>query len=77
MKVQNIQTIFETLQAQISNLTLHEQEKSWFSEQVDWTDVVIGRMIHYLTDQFLSSSNVKYTYSVILFCVFVKKSSSS
>ena len=68
-----IQTIFETLQAQISNLKLHEQENCWFSEQVDWTDVVIGRMIHYLTDQFLSSFYVKYTYSVILFCVFVKK----
>ena len=33
MKVQNIQTIFETLQAQISNLKLREQEKSWCSRK--------------------------------------------
>ena len=44
-----------------------------FSEQVDWTEEVIGRMIRYLTNQLLSNFNVKYTYPVILFCFSVKK----
>ena len=38
MEVQKIQTVFETVQAQISNLKLRDQEIYGLSEQVDLTD---------------------------------------
>ena len=38
MEMQTIQTVFETVQAQMSNLRLRDQEIHGISEQVDWTD---------------------------------------
>ena len=38
MEVQKIQTVFETVQAQISYLKLRDPEVYGLSEHVDWTD---------------------------------------
>ena len=38
LEVQRIQTVFETVQAQISILRLRDQLIYGLSEQVDWTD---------------------------------------
>ena len=38
LEVQKIQTFFESVQAQISNFRLRDQEIGGLSEQVDWTD---------------------------------------
>ena len=66
MEVQKIQTVFETVQAQISDLRLRDQEICGLSEHVDWT--VTGGSIRCLTHELLINSRRKYTYLVIQFC---------
>ena len=70
-EVQRIQTVFETLQAQISTLRLCDQGIYGLYEKFG-----LGRWlvedIRYFTDEFLSKWCRKCTYLVIRFCVLVE-----
>ena len=48
MEVQKIHTIFETVQAQISNLNIRDHEIHGLDEQVDWTSGHAGEHVCYL-----------------------------
>ena len=71
LKVQKIQRVFETVQAQISSLKLRDHEIYGLSEQVDCTDGY-WRVFLYVKDEFLSNSSQKYMCSVMRFCELVE-----
>ena len=69
VEVQKIQTVSETVQVQISNLKLHDEEINGLPEQVNWTDAhwrkysLLGRRI---ADQFRSK---KYVFRDSVLCL--------
>ena len=69
VEVQKIQTVLETVQVQISNLKLHDEEINGLPKQVDWTDghwrkySLLGRRI---ADQFKSK---KYVFRDSVVCL--------
>ena len=66
--VHEIQTICESLQAQVSNIKFRDQEINWFSEEVDWTHG-LWRNLPLCMTEFPINSVHKCTYSVMRFRV--------
>ena len=71
MEVQTNQTVFETVQPQISNLKLSDREICGLHEEVVWTDDHWGQY-SLLDKKLLINSNLKFLYSVIQLGVFME-----